>query len=213
MDDVAGFLDNADVLNFAQVYQHPALPTPVFLILNFTSTDAFGGSCGPHGDCLRDLVMPNTDTRIGLLLKILEAEGVLDQTLIILTSDHGMELQDTSRAGSTVDKLGETSIVFVRAGDFVYFKTLGVTLSTETFVPDQSSAVEVTVIDEDSLFLDVSRPVENAVVTFSQGTESWTGTTNAEGKAKVNLTPKAGELRLDVTHPSYTPKRVVYTIP
>jgi len=50
------------------------------------------------------------DARLGRVLDRYEAAGLLDDTVVVLTADHGMELQDASRVASTHPAIAATGV-------------------------------------------------------------------------------------------------------
>ena len=87
---------------------------PTYVILNFITTDGTGHANGPHGDEMKK-VLDHIDANFGVLHDWLAAWGLLEETTIILTSDHGMQLGDPSRSGSLLDRL-ETAGIRYRKG-------------------------------------------------------------------------------------------------
>ena len=72
-------------------------PPPKFTFHEFSLTDAVGHDYGPHHDAVFDAVI-ETDKRIGKILGVLDARGLFDSTLFVITTDHGMAPIDTSLA-------------------------------------------------------------------------------------------------------------------
>lgn len=70
---------------------------PTILHVGFASTDSAGETNGPHSPLLREVLL-EMEARVARIVAAYERAGALDDTLFILTSDHGMELQDASRA-------------------------------------------------------------------------------------------------------------------
>ena len=58
-------------------------------------TDGAGHEYGPHGDGLVD-ALTETDLRIGRVLALLDEQGLFEQTLFVVSADHGMAPQDTA---------------------------------------------------------------------------------------------------------------------
>jgi len=88
---------------------------PELLALSLYLPDGAGQNEGPHGDAARTAIV-ETDERVGRLLDLYEDAGVLDQTAIVLTADHGMSLMDSSRTASWSDIFGEMTLY----GQMVY---------------------------------------------------------------------------------------------
>jgi hypothetical protein len=85
-----------DARGLAQVlvlFDDPSHPPPVLVAHEFTLTDGAGHEYGPHAEGLRAAVA-ESDRRLGCVLDMLDAKGLLDSTLFVFTSDHGMAAQD-----------------------------------------------------------------------------------------------------------------------
>lgn len=97
-------------------------PVPKYVIMNFPTSDSAGHAKGPHGNLMKD-VMEHIDKDIGVVFKWLLKWGILDKSVIIFTSDHGMQMGDPARSGSFTDSLDEAGISFVEGtGNGVYLK-------------------------------------------------------------------------------------------
>jgi len=84
---------------------------PRYVIVNFITTDGTGHANGPHGDDMKP-VLDHIDATVGVLLAWLEAWGILQQTAIVLTSDHGMQIGDPTRSARPTRKLDEAGIPY-----------------------------------------------------------------------------------------------------
>ncbi len=84
---------------------------PRYVIVNFITTDGTGHANGPHGDDMKP-VLDHIDASVGVLLGWLDAWGILDQTAIVLTSDHGMQIGDPARSARPTRKLDEAGIPY-----------------------------------------------------------------------------------------------------
>ena len=88
---------------------------PDLMALSLYLTDGAGQNEGPHGDLARAAIA-ETDARVGRVLDLYEDAGVLDQTIIVLTADHGMALMDNGRTASWADIFDGTTVY----GQMVY---------------------------------------------------------------------------------------------
>ena len=69
---------------------------PKYLAISFYLTDAAGQYYGPHSDEMR-IKLQETDRRLGVILDMYERENVFENTVFVMTADHGMEMQDPTR--------------------------------------------------------------------------------------------------------------------
>lgn len=120
-----------------------------------------------------------TNRRLRILIEILKEAGVYDDTLIVLTADHGMELKDPSVGGDVLAGL-PSDIGLVRDHFFVYLKQLAV---AHAALPTGAGAVTFTVTD-----LDGGGVIAGATVTVKAGeVVLGTGTTGVDGTAVVTV--------------------------
>jgi hypothetical protein len=178
-------------------------PPPRFTIINFTTTDAAGHFQGPHGNVMMNIV-PHVDRHLQVLFDWLEELGILRETAIIITSDHGMQLGDPSRSGWPPDALDAAGIKY--APDTwlgVYFKILLAEFSTETVIPGEDQLVTLRVFDEDN-----HGAVAGAEVTATDGASELLAVTDETGYAEFGITP-IGPVTVTVTHESFNRRQYV----
>lgn len=95
---------------------------PKYVIMNFPTSDSAGHAKGPHGNLMKD-VYEHIDKDIGVVFKWFQNWGILDKSVIIFTSDHGMQMGDPARSGSFTQTLKNAGISFVEGtGNGVYLK-------------------------------------------------------------------------------------------
>jgi phosphonoacetate hydrolase len=70
-------------------------PLPTLQLVNLGVTDDSGHAVGPHGDAARAALI-DSDRRLSRLLDAISAAGALDETAVVVLSDHGMEQCDLS---------------------------------------------------------------------------------------------------------------------
>lgn len=120
----------ADARGMAQVellFSSAEHPAPEFVLHEFALTDAAGHDYGPHAEGLRQ-AMDETDERVGQVLGILEKRGLLEETLFVVTSDHGMAAQDTSLAANPARHLERIGMRAVTAEPMIWLRDLRVEL-------------------------------------------------------------------------------------
>nr|WP_237703082.1 MULTISPECIES: alkaline phosphatase family protein [Protofrankia] len=103
-----------DALGLAQIRQlwgEQAAEPPAFTWWNTTVTDTGHHGGGPYSPQSR-ASMADADRRLGVFLDLLEARGLADDTVILLTADHGSEGADPSRTGDWDAALRAADIPF-----------------------------------------------------------------------------------------------------
>ena len=92
-------LDTRGVAQVYDLFRRDDLPSPDFVFHELILTDGVGHDYGPHSDGLRS-ALEESDRRIGRILALLEEQGRLDETLFVITADHGMAPQDVNLAAN-----------------------------------------------------------------------------------------------------------------
>ena len=87
-------LDTRGTAQVVDLFTREAEP-PDFVYHELLVTDGAGHVYGPHGAGLRD-ALDEADRRVGRVLDTLEAVGAFEDTVFVLTADHGMAPQDVA---------------------------------------------------------------------------------------------------------------------
>ncbi len=210
-EDFEAVIDNATLFNVKVAYLSGEVPAPRFAIVNFSSTDGAGHAFGPHGDFEREVVIPATGRRLEIVLAILEEAGILDRTLILLTSDHGMELRDLARQGSDGDRLAATGLRYATAGKGIFFKRLAVDVEgAEALAGGQAGDLRLRVLDRYTLGGPEVLAIEGAIIRVVEGAEAVEAVTDDLGEVILRVSPLegAGEVILSIEHDAYNPERI-----
>ena len=178
-------------------------PIPKYLINNFTLTDGAGHHFGPHTECTF-AAYRDADRRLGRILGAMDQAGVLGETLIVVTGDHGGENVQEGRHGLPGELSGvlngaQPPVEHVMTDWQVYLRTVDVEASQTSFTPGQSATVTFTVTDDDHNADDTTRPIEGATVTVDgvtagaarEDADTVSGTTNADGQVTLSFTPSS----------------------
>jgi arylsulfatase A-like enzyme len=89
----------------------PGETLPRLMWWNTTLTDTGHHEGGPHSPIAHD-AMRDADRRLGLFLDHLDRIGVYDDTVFLLTSDHGSEGADPACVGDWDEPLREAGLQF-----------------------------------------------------------------------------------------------------
>jgi hypothetical protein len=134
---------------------------PVFVAHEFVLTDGAGHDYGPHHEGLREALY-RTDKRIGAVLEIFRARGLLDSTLFVVTSDHGMAAQRVELKANPAREPERAGIQGVFAEPMIYLRDLRVELERARDL----RSLRVTVLDNDHLPDGEHPPLAGARVTL-----------------------------------------------
>ncbi|HLX36652.1 MAG TPA: alkaline phosphatase family protein, partial [Candidatus Binataceae bacterium] len=198
-----------DIRGMAQLinlFEHCDAKTPEnfprFIAHEFVLTDGAGHDYGPHHEGMREALY-RTDARIGKVLALLSARGMLDSTLFVVTSDHGMAAQDVAlNANPTVEPV-KAGIKGIFAEPMIYLRDLHI----ECLRANDRRTLRVTVLDND-VASDGERPaIEGAKVKLrdNSGAVIGEGATSAAGIvafATPGNLPDA-DLSLEVEHADF----------
>ena len=87
---------------------------------NTTVTDSAGHVGGP-GSAMAHAALLDSDRRLGVWLDLVEERGLLDDVVVLLTADHGMQAADPARTGDWDAALAAAGIPFRDEGaGFLY---------------------------------------------------------------------------------------------
>jgi hypothetical protein len=85
-------LDTRGMAQMVELLTRDDLPAPRFVYHELAVTDGAGHEYGPHSDGVND-ALDETDRRIGRVLALLDQRGLFDETLFVVSADHGMAPQ------------------------------------------------------------------------------------------------------------------------
>jgi hypothetical protein len=132
---------------------------PRFVYHELALTDGAGHEYGPHSEGLRD-ALDETDRRIGTVLALLDERGLFEQTLFVVSADHGMAPQDTALAANPTAHVLEAGLSAVIAEPMIWL--LDVAVEVERAADGRTGRVGVFELDLDPH--DERPPVEGARV-------------------------------------------------
>jgi hypothetical protein len=184
------------------LFEHCADAPPVFVAHEFTLTDGAGHDYGPHHEGLREALY-RTDRRIGALIEMLRARGLLESTLFVVTSDHGMASQRVELKANPAGEPKRAGIQGVFAEPMIYLRDLRV----ETERTRDMRSLRVTVLDNDRLPDGEHPPIVGARVTlYGRGNAVLAESFTLESGRVAFATPADtadAELTVRIEHPGF----------
>lgn len=120
-------------------------PPPKFTFHEFSLTDSVGHDYGPHHPAVRDALL-ETDKRIGKILAVMDARGLFDSTLFVITTDHGMAPVDHERKSDQGQSVLAAGMKAVCPAPLVYLLDMSVTAEPSA----DGRTVSVTVLENDT---------------------------------------------------------------
>lgn len=189
------------------LFDDPAHAPPVFTAHEFTLTDGAGHEYGPHSDGLREAIA-ETDRRLGVVLDLLAAKGLLESTLFVFTADHGMAAQNVTLAANPARHPERLGMKTVTGEPMIWLRDLAVTVEP---APDGRTA-RVVVCDNDADASGEPPPIAGAEVRVLTGHDQVlaTLTTNALGVAGFPTPADVPRhaIAIAVHHPDYNPRHL-----
>ncbi len=198
IDEQIEVMDNSSAQAFAALYQDhvnrgdDGLPVPKYAILNLGATDTEGHRHGPHGDEFRQGGLPRTNQRLEVIFAVLDSLDLLESTLVVLTADHGMEMQDQSRSSSRTAALDEAGVSFRSAGWHIYFQELAVDVQ-DVAENGEEVTFSLRVVDRATMSADEPIGVEHVQVGVVEGGVAQPAETDRDGFAEVAVTVEDDE--------------------
>jgi len=153
-----------DIRGMAQLitlFEHCGDNAPMFVAHEFVLTDGAGHDYGPHHEGQREALY-RTDKRIGAVLELLRSRGLIDSTLFVITSDHGMAAQRVELKANPLHEPQRAGIEGVFTDSMIYLRDLRVELERARDL----RSLRVTVLDNDHLPDGEHPPLAGARVTL-----------------------------------------------
>ena len=189
------------------LFDDAAHAPPVLTAHEFTLTDGAGHEYGPHSDGLREAIA-ETDRRLGVVLDLLEAKGLLDSTVFVFTADHGMAAQDVALAANPARHPERIGMKAVTGEPMIWLRDLDVAVEA---APDGRTA-RVVVCDNDADTSGEKPPVAGAEVRVLTAHDQVLAAlpTNAAGVAGFSTPADVPrhEIVLSVHHPDFNPRHL-----
>jgi hypothetical protein len=152
-------LDTRGVAQVIELFTREDLPPPDFVYHELVLTDGAGHDYGPHDEGLRDALV-ETDRRIGRVLDLLDSLGLFEETLFVVTADHGMAPQDVALKANPTWHVPRAGLEAVVAEPMVWLRDVAVEVER---APDGRSG-RVFVRENDALPSGEQPPVSGAEV-------------------------------------------------
>jgi hypothetical protein len=152
-------LDTRGLAQVIELFTREDLPPPAFVYHELVLTDGAGHDYGPHHDGLR-AALDESDRRIGRVLDLLDALGLFEETLFVVSADHGMAPQDVSLRANPAWHVPRAGIEAVVAEPMIWLRDVAVEVER---APDGRSA-RVFVRENDALPSGEQPPVVGAEV-------------------------------------------------
>ena len=200
-------VDIRGMAQLATLMEHCGEHPPRFIAHEFVLTDGAGHDYGPHHEGLREALY-RTDARIGKVLETLREHGILESTLIVVTSDHGMAAQQIElNANPTLEPL-KSGIKAVFAEPMIYLRDV----SIECARANDRRTLRVTVLDNDVTIDGERPPIEGAKVKLLDGAGNVIGEAATSSLGIVAFLT-AGNLRdedlvIEIEHPDFNVRKL-----
>jgi len=200
-------LDSRGMAQLMVLFDDPSHAPPVLVAHEFTLTDGAGHGYGPHGDGLRTAIA-ETDRRLGCVLDMLEAKRLLESTLFVFTSDHGMAAQDVSLKADPARHPERIGMKTVIGEPLIWLRDLDVQVEMAA----DGRTARVLVLDNDADVSGEKPPVAGAeVLVQGPGASPIAKVFTDEAGLGGFATPAAarpGEIVLAVHHHDYNPRHL-----
>ncbi len=120
-----GVLDNRALAQARQLLTDASHPVPAFVYHEFSLPDAAAHDYGPHHEGSRE-ALDESDRELGHVLRIFDEKGLFESTLFVITTDHGMALQDISLRGNAARIPERDGMAAITTEPLVYLRDLDV---------------------------------------------------------------------------------------
>lgn len=184
-------VDARGLAQVLQLFADQTHPAPTFVFHELVLTDGASHDYGPHTPGVR-AALDESDRCIGRVLAVLDAGGLFDETLFVITSDHGMAQQNLAVSGDQAAWLvGHGGIAGVACERFVYLHDLDIGIEQE------AGRLIVTVFANDADTAGERVRLTDATATVMRGgVELTRATADADGRIVLDAPDADAELHL-----------------
>ncbi len=118
-------LDTRGVAQVIDLFTGEGRVPPRLVYHELALTDGAGHDYGPHADGVAD-ALDESDRRIGRVLALLDDLGLFDETLFVVSADHGMAPQDVTLRANPTAHVSDSGVVAVVAEPMIWLRDLAV---------------------------------------------------------------------------------------
>jgi len=119
--------DGRGMAQVIELFTRDDLPAPSLVCHELFVTDGAGHDYGPHHEGLRE-ALDESDRRVGRVLDLLEKLGLFDETLFVVTSDHGMAPQDVALRANPARQVERIGMAAKVAEPMIWLQDMAVTV-------------------------------------------------------------------------------------
>jgi hypothetical protein len=204
--------DTRGVAQVIELFGRDDLPAPSFVFHELIVTDGAGHDYGPHHEGLRE-ALDESDRRIGRVLDLLEKTGRFDETLFVVTSDHGMAPQDVALAANPARQVERIGMAATVAEPMIWLRDMAAVVERAA----DGRTARVIVLEGDALPSGERPPLEGAevIAEIREGEAARArvlvrGRTGAAGVFGFSTPSEIASERiaLSVRHEGFNPRRV-----
>jgi len=204
--------DTRGVAQVIELFTRDDLPAPSFVFHELIVTDGAGHDYGPHHQGLRE-ALDESDRRIGRVLDLLEKLGLFDETLFVVTGDHGMAPQDVALAANPARQVERIGMAAKVAEPMIWLQDMAVSALRAA----DGRTARVIVTEGDALASGERPALEGAEVMVElhegeavRARELIRGRTGAGGVFGFSTPSEIASehIALSVRHPDFNPRRV-----
>ncbi|HEX6030877.1 MAG TPA: alkaline phosphatase family protein [Tepidiformaceae bacterium] len=173
-----GLIDNRALAQARLLFEDESHPAPKLVYFEFSLPDAAAHDYGPHHEGAK-MALDETDVRIGHILRQLEEKGLFESTLFVITTDHGMAIQDVDLNANPARIPERDGMAAVTTEPLIYLRDLDV----EVKVAPDGRTCQVTVLDNDADTSGEKPAIADAQVLVSD---------HRDGKVAITRTDEGG---------------------
>ena len=202
-----GEIDNRGLAQARLLFLDESHAPPKFVFHEFSQPDAAAHDYGPHHEAARE-ALDETDQRIGHILALLDEKGLAESTLFIVTTDHGMALQDTSLRANAARIPERNGIAAITTEPLIYLLDIKI----EVEVAHDGRSGRVWVLENDLDVRGERPPVAGAEIIVQDHRDGLVAraTTNTDGLAGFVLPAdvRAHDLTMSVRADGFNPRHL-----
>jgi hypothetical protein len=202
-----GLTDNRALAQARQLFLDESHPAPKVVYHEFSLPDGASHDYGPHHPGARE-ALDETDVRIGRIVNLLDDRGLFESTLFVITTDHGMGMQNVELQANPARIPERHGMATVTTEPLIYLRDMDIAVGAA----HDGRTAQVSVLDNDRDASGEQDRIEGAQIRVvdSEGRQVATSRTDAGGNAGLaipaDLRPE--EMTMEVSAPGFNSRRI-----
>ncbi len=203
-----GQIDNRALGQARLLLRDKTHAVPKLIFHEFSQPDSASHDYGPHEEGART-ALDETDMRIGHILTDMDELGLFESTLFVITTDHGMAVQDVSLRANPARIPQRDGMAAITTEPFIYLRDLNVGI----VVAHDGRTAQITVLDNDADASGERPPIAGAEILVTDHKDGRVARARTDGAGNAGIAVPAelepADLRIAIRADDFNPRHML----